>query len=170
MLHIRTLSEKRLSWAEPCFAAEFWSPQPSGSNNLFIAWGSAHAALTGTVCATHFHKPSPVHSHVWNARARYSSSVGGCSQVRGWVWVRLTKGATKSITFRGCCQGIAVMVYLTLLNTPAVSCSLLELKHALFTLTTALKGKIKVDFEVVEFTHWFLFSSSLRCTELWASE
>lgn len=54
-------------------------------------------------------------------------------------------------------------------NTPAVSCSSLELKQALFTLTTALKGKIQVDFEVVEFTHQFGF---LRVCgiELWASE
>lgn len=54
-------------------------------------------------------------------------------------------------------------------NTPAVSCSSLELKQALFTLITALKGKIKVDFEVVEFTHQFGF---LRVCgiELWASE
>lgn len=89
--------------------------------------------------------------------------------LQAWVWIRLTKGASKSIIFRGCCQGIAVMVYLTPVNTPAVSCSLLELKHALFALTTALKGKIKVDFEVVEFTHWFCFPQVCGI-ELWASE
>lgn len=54
-------------------------------------------------------------------------------------------------------------------NTPAVSCSSLELKQALFTLTTALKGKIKVDFEVVEFTHQFGFLHVCGI-ELWAPE
>lgn len=108
--------------------------------------------------------------------------VKGRSQVQllsGWlltgqglqasVWIRLTKGASKNIILRGCCQGIAVRVYLTPVKTPAVSCSLLELKHALFTLTTALKGKIKIDFEVVEFTHWFCFLQVCGI-ELWASE
>lgn len=78
----------------------------------------------------------------------------GCEPDSGLDW---QKELLRSWQSRGCCRGIAVMVCLPPLNTPAVSCSSLELKHALFTLTTALNGEIKVDFEVVEFTHQFCF-------------
>lgn len=61
-----------------------------------------------------------------------------------------------------CSGGVADPV-----STPATSCSSLELKRSLFTWTTALKGKIKVDFEVVEFTHQFFQVCGI---ELWASE
>lgn len=54
-------------------------------------------------------------------------------------------------------------------NTPAVSCSSMELKQALFTLTAAFKGKIQVDFEAVEFTDQFGFLQVCG-VELWASE
>lgn len=60
-----------------------------------------------------------------------------------------------------------MVLYLTPGNTPAVSCSLLQLKHALITSIAAIKGKIEVDFEVVEFTHQFCFQ--VCGIELWAS-
>lgn len=47
--------------------------------SLFTACVSACPVLAETLCVAHSHKPSPVHSHVWNARAKHSSSVGACS-------------------------------------------------------------------------------------------
>lgn len=86
-------------------------------------------------------------------------------QHQAWLWVRLAGGASSST---GCCPGAAAMVHLPR-NTPAVSCSSMELKQALFTLTAAFKGKIQVDFEAVEFTDQFGFLQVCG-VELWASE
>lgn len=150
--------EALLGWDWPCC----WVSISTASACSQLVPG--HVQPSQNRLSYHSHKPSPGHSHVWKARAKHSSSVGAAhgQELQAWLWTRLTEGA------------LAAAQWLQWWCTwprehTAVSCSSLELKQALFTLTTALKGKIKADFEVVEFTHQFGFLQVCGI-ELWAPE
>lgn len=149
MLHTRTLCE----WGSLVLGVGHCSI------TVLTACARAHPALPEQAVPPS-HKPRPGHCHGCKARAKHSCC-RGCRAVSGLHWQEEAAGASLSQGLQGCCAWPG--------NTPAVSCSSLELKQPLFTLTTALKGKIQVDFEVVEFTHQlgFLWVCGI---ELWASE